>query len=56
VPGSSSAFVGQASMQRVQEPQSVASRGVASISTSVTSVPRTTHDPWRRVIRSVFLP
>jgi hypothetical protein len=56
VPGSSSALVGQASMQSVQEPQSVARGGVASSSTSVTSVPSTTHEPWRRVISSVFLP
>ena len=43
-------------MQSVQEPQSVASGGVGSSWTSVTSVPRTTHEPWRRVIRSVFFP
>ena len=37
-------------------PQSVSSGGVGASSTSVTSAPRTTHEPWRRVISSVFLP
>ena len=56
VPASSSAPVGQASMQSVQEPQSVPSGVAGSSSTSVTSVPSTTQEPWRCVIRSVFLP
>ena len=55
-PGSSSAPVGQASMQSVQEPQSRASGADGSSSTSVTSVPSTTHEPWRRVISIVFFP
>ena len=55
-PGSSSASVGHASMQSVQEPQSASSGGVASSSAVVTSVPSTTQEPWRRVISIVFLP
>jgi hypothetical protein len=55
-PGSSSAPVGHASMQSVQEPQSSSSGPFGSISTSVTRVPRTTQEPKRRVISSVFLP
>jgi hypothetical protein len=55
-PGSSSAPVGQASMQSVQEPQSRLSAGVGSSATSVTSVPSTTQEPCRFVISSVFLP
>ena len=55
-PGSSSAPVGQASMQSGQRPQSRSSGGVASISTSVTSVPSTTQEPCSRVISIVFLP
>jgi hypothetical protein len=43
-------------MQIVQEPQSSSSGGVVSTSTSVTSVPSTTHDPCVRVISIVFLP
>ena len=43
-------------MQSVHEPQSAPSGGVGSTSASVTSVPSTTQEPWRRVIRSVFLP
>ena len=43
-------------MQSRHDPQSSSSRGVGSISTSVTSVPRTTHDPNRRVIAIVFFP
>ena len=56
VPGSSSAPVGQASMQSRHEPQSSASGSERSISASVTSVPSTTQEPWRRVISIVFLP
>ena len=56
VPGSSSAPVGQASMQSVHEPQSSSSGAERSISASVTSVPSTTQDPWRLVISIVFLP
>ena len=43
-------------MQSVHEPQSSSSGGVGSSSTSVTSVPSTTHDPNRFVISIVFLP
>ena len=56
VPGSSRAPVGHASMQSVQDPQSSSRGPLVSISTSVTSVPSTTHDPWRRVISIVFFP
>jgi hypothetical protein len=55
-PGSSSAPVGHASMQSVHEPQSSSSGGVASTETVVTSVPSTTHEPYRRVISIVFFP
>ena len=44
-PGSSSAPVGQASMQSVHDPQSSASGGVASTAAVVTSVPSTTQEP-----------
>ena len=43
-------------MQSVQEPQSSGRRGVVSSSASVTSVPSTTHEPYRRVISIVFFP
>ena len=55
-PGSSRAPVGHASTHRVQLPQSTSSGSVDSISTSVTSVPSTTQEPCRRVMRSVFFP
>ena len=55
-PGSSSAPVGHASMHIVHEPQAKGIGSPASISTSVTRVPRTTQEPCRRVISSVFLP
>ncbi len=56
VPGSSSAPVGHASMQSVHEPQPASSGPDGSTAWSLTSVPRTTQDPCRRVIASVFLP
>ena len=56
VPGSSSAPVGQASMQSVHDPQSRSRGGVGSITAWVTSVPSTTQEPCRFVISSVFLP
>jgi hypothetical protein len=43
-------------MQRVHEPQSRSSGALRSISAVVTTVPRTTQDPWRRVMSSVFFP
>ena len=43
-------------MHSVHEPQSSPSGWVGSSSWSVTSVPRTTHEPKRRVINIVFLP
>ena len=43
-------------MHSVQLPQPASSGGVGSISTSLTSVPSTTHDPCVRVISIVFLP
>ena len=55
-PGSSSAPVGQASMQRVHEPQPGSTGAVGSSSTVVTSVPSTIQEPWRRVSTIVFLP
>jgi hypothetical protein len=55
-PGSSSASVGHASMQSVQEPHPASSGEVGSISAVVSSVPSTTHEPNRRVISIVFLP
>ena len=55
-PGSSSAPVGHASMQSVHEPQSSSSGALGSISTSVTSVPSTTQEPWVLVMSIVFLP
>jgi hypothetical protein len=56
VPGSSSASVGQASMQSVHEPQPASSGVAGSTAWSVTNVPSTTQEPCRRVIASVFLP
>jgi hypothetical protein len=43
-------------MHSVHSPQANGIGTPASISTSVTSVPSTTHEPWRRVISIVFLP
>ena len=43
-------------MQRVHEPQPARIGGVGSSSALVTSVPSTTHEPWRSVISIVFLP
>ena len=48
--------MGQASMQSVHEPQPGGTVGVTSTSTSVTSVPSTTQEPWVRVMSIVFLP
>ena len=56
VPGSSSA-PGRAGVDAERhEPQSSSSGSERSISASVTSVPSTTQEPWRRVISIVFLP
>ena len=43
-------------MQSVHEPQPGVMAGVGSTSTSVTSVPSTTHEPWLRVMSIVFFP
>jgi hypothetical protein len=43
-------------MHSRHEPQSSSSGAVASTAMSVTKVPKTTQDPKRRVIISVFLP
>ena len=43
-------------MQSVHEPQPASIGADDSTSWSLTSVPSTTHEPCRRVIRSVFFP
>ena len=60
-PSATIASVGQASMQARHSPQAsqAGCSGEAcagAISASVISAPSTTHDPWRRVMASVFLP